>query len=54
MRGTSEAWTMLDREFVNRDISIAITITGLIALKIPKDLGHELVEALLLPSPGMP
>ena len=30
---------MLDREFVNRDISIAITITGLIALKIPKASG---------------
>ena len=43
----AEAWTMLDRQFGNRDITIAIIITGLIALKIPKGPGHEQVGPLL-------
>ena len=36
----AESWTMLDRQFSNSDVTIAITITGLIALKIPKGAGR--------------
>lgn len=39
---------MLDRQYGNREITFARTITQLLALKIPKGPGYEKVEALLL------
>ena len=42
-----KAWALLDRLLGNRDLTIVITITRLIMLRIPKSTGSEQVEALL-------
>ena len=33
----TEAWALLERQFGNRDITIALTITRLLTLKIPEE-----------------
>ena len=43
----TEAWNMLDRQYGNRDMTIALTITGLLTLKILMGPGHKQVEILL-------
>ena len=44
----AEVWVVLDRQYGNREITFARTITQLLALKIPKGPGYKKVEALLL------
>ena len=38
---------LLDIQFGNRDITIALTITGLLTIKIPKRPGHKQVKVLV-------
>ena len=43
----AEAWSVLDRQYGNRDMAIALAIIKILALKIPKEPGYKRVEALL-------
>ena len=44
---STEVWALIDRQFRNRSITIAQTITGLLTLKIPRGPGYKRVEVLL-------